>query len=368
MCCPPIRHPINIPKLGKADRPMRLETNPALYMHLRQTIIFFTFFSGFISFSQEATETFSAPPTTIGHTIVDVSRPSALYYRDSLKNEKPIPISLWFPMEDNGGSKMTYWDYAKCISKERSSEENRDLYLRALNSFSQDSIPMQHFQALLDTQTHAVYTDSLPKTQYPLLLVLGGRPQYNLELAESIAIQGYIVASISRLGIENGQRMPFDANGSEEYQKDLEFVIDYLSTNKAVDAGNIHFVVWSFEGVPAFEYAKGNKNVKGFISLDSSLGYGYGRDLITDKAKFFEAPPNFPLIHFTGPSKDFGKDLSLLEALEKVSTNMEINKDYALSHGQFTSIASITCALVQSREMDPVYKSLMEDIFSLLGK
>ncbi|MEZ4810079.1 MAG: hypothetical protein R2819_06935 [Allomuricauda sp.] len=333
-------------------------------MRLKLRILVAVLFSGLYSFSQNPTGNTSGESISVGYTLIDVNRPGASYYQDSLKNDKPIPISLWFPLEHGDQPKMTYADYAKGISNESTQEENFNRYVRMLASFGQDSVPIQQpaFQALLGTNTKAVYTVDFPNPKHPLLLLLGGHPLYFLELAEAIAEQGYVVASIPRLGMEQGQRLPFDTTGAEEYQKDLAFVIDYLSKNEAVDKSNVHFVVWSFEGVPAFEYARTNKNVKGFISLDSSLGYGYGPDLITDKIHFYHSEINFPVIHFTGPSMDHGKDLSLLEALGKGSSSIEINKDFDLGHGQFTSMGSITSVLVQSREVDPVYTSLVARI------
>lgn len=179
-------------------------------------------------------------------------------------------------------------------------------------------------------------------------------PICHFELAEAVASKGFVVASIPRLGITEGTRLPFDTLGSAEYQRDLQFVLSELSSDDFIDSSRVNFITWSFEGVPALEVAQRLEATQLFLSFDSSLGYNYVRQLIRDTTTFFSSTERFPLIHFTGVELNFGKDLQLLED-RSTGSDIEISKSVDIPHGAFTALASLTIPILVGREPDDRY-------------
>lgn len=285
----------------------------------------------------------------IGHTVQQITR-----------DQKSIPISLWYPVANSGNApKSTYQNYVNHISSEKTEKENRETYLRILNSFEEidTTIDVDDF---LNTRTEAYENAPSINQKHPLILICGANPIYHIELAEKLASKGYVVASFPRLGKQKGERLSFDTQGSAEFQEDIKAVVHYLSKKPYIDTTHLSFVTWSFEGIPCLEYAQSNAHVKLFLSFDSSIGYDYGGNLLKNKKFAFEQNMNFPVIHYTSSKIEHGKNFDFLNTLEKQKNPIQINKNIELSHGEFTSILSIDIAKLKMGVKNSNYLFLLD--------
>ncbi len=315
---------------------------------------------------------FCKKKTLSGYKVNSIFRASNTYITDNSNSnygKKSIPVSLWYPntYSENNFNSLTPLDYIDNISFEKSRKENVATYIKLIKSFE----PLDSnitFDSFLEAKTDAYSVVPFPSQKRPLVVICGAHPIYNTELAEKLTNKGFIVASFPRLGKQKGSRLKFDQEGSKEFQEDLKSVVDYLSKLPFVDSTQLSFITWSFEGVPSFEYAKTNNNVKLFLSFDSSLGYDYGKDLLNTKEKTAIQKIGFPLIHYTSSQNDHGKDLSLLHLLTKSNSQVQINQNFELSHGDFTSIQSISIPKLKSENSNPEYLNLINTITETLNK
>lgn len=208
------------------------------------------------------------------------------------RNKKTIPVSLWYPIDEPVNDELTKISnryYVSTIKQGNTAAENEALFDRMLNSFGTiDTVKRTELvNSFLNTNISVYNAPDYPEGKYPIVIICGAHPIYHTDLAESLARNGFVVASFPRLGFKDGQRLPFSQEGSLEYGSDLRFVVATLSGLAAIDTNRLSVIAWSFEGVPAFEAASSIDGTDLFISLDSSLGYGYGSTLVADSTSFY---------------------------------------------------------------------------------
>ncbi len=307
----------------------------------------------------------------IGFRIIEFGRTDDKQGDSIERKTKIIPVSLWYPTSQSPSEtmiKMCYKDYVRKIKKEKSFLENRALFMRILNNYGEiDSTKkddlVKHF---LNTEIPVFNSPKYPERQYPVVVICGANPIYHTYLAEMIAKNGFIVASIPRLGIKEGERLPFNQQGSAEFRNDLEFIISSLSQFNFVDKTKLSLIAWSFEGIPVLETALSNHSTNLFISFDSSIGYEYGNDLITDSAAVYGQRTEFPLLHFTSSSMDYGKDLELLDKLKILNNNVNVNNTFELTHSEFTAISSIAIKEINKGDVNSIYDLLITIVVNKL--
>ena len=311
----------------------------------------------------------------IGFQVLEFVRKTEFVNQDSIEigkdHGKKIPVSIWYPLTDaaaEGFPKMVWQEYVKEIKQGKTLAENKSLFTRMLNAYGEiDSARQEELINEFLGKEIPVYSSSdFPAEKFPLLMICGAHPIYHADLAERLAREGYIVASFPRLGKKEGERLAFSSEGGAEFRKDLDFVISSLNDFAWTEEKRLSFVCWSFEGVPAWESAVSNKNTRLFVSFDSSLGYEYGRDLISDSTAFSGGNASFPLLHFTSSSMDFGKDLSLLQEMQNHSKQISVTDSIEMTHAQFTSIASVTLNQIGKENSLPEYIDLLESVVEAL--
>lgn len=295
-----------------------------------------------------------------GFKVLRVNRPSKSWSDGAA--QKPINAWLWYPAAKNErDTLMKNLDYITHLNSIKTKEENIHSFQRIVNSFSEDSIPgklVKNYLALVKN----LFYDALPKNKNLSLVVLSGaHPIYFISLAERLAQEGYFVVSIPRTGLNKGARLPFTEQGMEEYILDLKAALDHLETVFLGQIGQSSFISWSFEGVPVLKVAM-ERGAKIFISLDSALGYDYVHELMTSTALFKREIP-FELIHYTGLESSNGKNLNFLKEKEP---RAQIDKSFDLSHGEFTSLASISLNQIRKVAVSEVYENLIQEILGRL--
>ena len=314
--------------------------------------------------SQKETESATKPASEnsicgVGHSTTIVERID--------NSSKSIPVSLWYPINDcTGCGQVTYRDYANEISPHKSEHENMMTYVKMVKNF-QELDSSVRIQTLLNKPVEALRCAPNTTRKSPLIMLCGAHPIYHLELAEKLAAQGYVVASFPRQGKQSGEPLSFDRNGSAEFQSDLTTVVTHLKKESFTDANNLYFVTWSFEGMPCLEYARSHKNTKLFVSLDASVGYAYGVDLLTDSTS--RGSLDFPIVHCTSPDTGYGKNLDFLTSLQaSEKAAVQIIPTFDLHHGGFTSIFSISIPQLVDAPQNPEYLRLLDTVLGELEK
>ena len=318
----------------------------------------------------------SSSEKVVNHADEDIGYRLLTFNRNTGADEsssKLIPVSLWYPVAETSidkKGKISFSDYVEGIKQDQAFADNKGLFTRMLNSFGAiDSTQKETLiDEFLDIEIPVYASPEYPQKPFPLVLICGGHPIYHTSLAESISRKGFVVASFPRMGIKKGERLPFNQQGGMEYQKDLAFVIDALSNFEFVDANQLSFVAWSFEGVPALETALLNKSTRLFASFDSSVGYAYGSSLSADSTIFQSVAVDFPLLHFTSSSMDYGKDLSLLLQMQKHNNTITIDDTIEITHAEFTSIGAVIINEVNKEKTNAFYDSIVEQLLEALQR
>lgn len=282
------------------------------------------------------------------------------YSKEWSDSRKSINAWFWYPVYNGQSGNYTTREYLKYINPAKSQEENAKTFNRIVQSLTNDSTTHAELDRFLEAIIAVDFEAAEPVEGTPLVVLSGAHPIYFVGLAEKLTQAGFAVLSVSRSGIKQGERLSFTMEGVAEYKQDLTTTLTYLQTEKLVDTSIASYISWSFEGVPTLQLAM-EKGARHFISLDSSIGYGYGKDLLEGIINTFEW--DFPVIHYTGSSMDYGKDLELLT---RFSEEIRIARFFDFSHAQFTSLQSIT--LPEISESSPIkeYENLVEEIISHL--
>ncbi len=252
---------------------------------------------------------------------------------------------------------MTYGDYLNFLSPGRSDDDQLVTFQRIINGFQEDTLSKATLASYLRQEAPVGIVNHKPEDEHPLIVLSGAHPIYLVELAERFAQSGYRVLSVPRTGKTQGERLPYTAEGVQEYEADLLAVLDQLEHPLKAE---LAFVSWSFEGLATLHLAaKMPTNI--FLSLDGALGYDYGIPLLNES--IFTKKLNFPVFHYTGTSSSHGKDLALLK---KYADQVRLIQDFDLTHGEFTSISSLTADRLISGDPDKDYEALINDVLTQL--
>ena len=200
-----------------------------------------------------------------------VSNGNPLFYR-------PEEMDVWYPAEL--GSKDSSLDFSYFVS----------LFERRANTF-QDSIKydgltkelMQHFTvddtsiAANSIKTTSHLDAKEIKGHFPMIIYMcsfNGMSYENVPLFENLASHGYIVVSISSIGLYPGN-MTTRYSDLLEQVKDADFAIKYMR-DKNIDYSKIGVIGYSYGGLAANILAMQNGSIRALLSLDGSEMHYYG--------------------------------------------------------------------------------------------
>ncbi len=336
--------------------------------------------------STEKAATATVEANEIGFRLLPLYRPLAPFYTDttheSYAKGRPVFVRLWFPLEKAGTEQITYGDFIGQLNAETQDATTPDSVAQAncyekfksiLKSFQLNVPPLEVDNGLAQmalTPTKSWKADFPTGNQkFPLVIIGSGRPIYQLELAELLAANGFVVAAIPRLGITEGMVLPFKSEGVETYSQDLQFMIEELSALPFIDAGHLSLVAWSFEGIPFLKVAMERATpVDCLINLDAGTAYDYGVELF--KRTTQTKPMSVPILHFFGKNNPASnKDFSLLKEIG-THTKVFYQAYPALEHRHFCSISSESMPRFFGQpEPAPVrqeYKALKASILAFL--
>ena len=196
---------------------------------------------------------------------------------------RPLQINLWYPAVAHSGKRMRYGDYLHQktpptfrvlgeLAGKRSGEVTGDFPAAAVPTLLADPVEARSLAAA----KHA---------RYPLILLLGGLGadiNANFVLAEYLASHGYVVASMSLLGPNEGQ--PDQSRSRESIEanvRDLEFATPLICAAVNADCAKLAVAGHSVGAVIAALFANRNANVSAAVALDGTYGFKGSGEVLT---------------------------------------------------------------------------------------
>jgi pimeloyl-ACP methyl ester carboxylesterase len=161
------------------------------------------------------------------------------------------------------------------------------------------------------------------KGKWPLVVYLasyGSTGFENVALFEGLAMQGYVVLSLSSIGRFPGD-MTTEPEDLFEQVKDAEFGIHYLHSDPDIDLGKLAIVGYSWGGLAGNLLAAQVPNVRCIVSMEGSEFHHYGQkepdskkedsnfNRLVHTREFIDRSMSVPYLRFeSGPSTSSHSD------------------------------------------------------------
>jgi len=259
---------------------------------------------------------------------------------------RPIQINIWYPASpDQSMRKMHFGDYVDQSTPGDFTELSSIMRQRSRDD-AVGSVPRNELPQLQSSEVNAYRDAPWAKGIFPAVLYFGGLTapiNSNAILAEYLASQGYIVASISLLGPSDEQtfqsRTPDDLEWSV---RDMEFAWSILQDQPNIDKNKLAVIGHSVGAIEAVILGLRNADVSAVIALDGTYGfqglssvlthsYGYAPEKM--RASFLD------LRRAQGAQGNEPLDLSAVDSFRHADrTFITIEK---MHHSDFTSFAML---------------------------
>jgi dienelactone hydrolase len=284
------------------------------------------------------------------YTISDSTRTySRIYDYTDKKVERPIPVSIWYPSEQNvvNGELLAVLDYLEILKEEEEEWEHLPNE-QILNWFYYPNTPAN--QKHLVEQTKAYAKAEFGKGKFPVIVYA---PSYqassieNFALCEYLASQGFFVISSPSRGTETRWFSNNNAKEMETQARDVEFLMKEAGKFPTADYDKIAIMGFSFGGLANIIVQNRNDNLKAIVSLDGTERYQYE---LLNQSSFFDAQNiDVPYIHMAQ------KDIPEI-VLKEDNINAELNTKFQL----FDSLS-------KSKAYQLKFHNLTHSYFSTLG-
>ena len=269
---------------------------------------------------------------------------------------RPMQMFIWYPAEASKNAKpMRYEEYLYLNDTDSEPWQWREERKQAvLQNYAQELEPFGgNLQPLLATATAAVTDAKAATGKFPLVIFGAGGGTgghvYSV-LCEYLASHGYVAIAHTALGLQKGERWPFDMRGIETQMRDLNFILNYAYRLPNVDADKLALASWSAGGVAQALLQMQNTEVDALLSLDAATGYEYGRDLMKQSPWFDLKKMNVPYLHMHGelpPRYNVPKNFEFYDSLAVAAAYLlafrkMVHSDFIASYGfvQHTLIKS----------------------------
>lgn len=208
--------------------------------------------------------------------------------RTHTKTPRPILINVWYPAHQNAST--TPLRHGQYLELDTAGDGAFDAFAQRLVPFNlgvmcdevmgkpqadMDAAERDAFAQFLDAPTAAVRDAAPEGGPFPLVLNhqgLGGAFEDNAVLFEYLASHGYVVAN-SAFQSEDAVWLNIDWD-LERSVKDLDFLVNALSTRPEADLGRVAVMGQSFGGQAALIWrAERNSVADAVVTLDSTMEY-----------------------------------------------------------------------------------------------
>ncbi len=221
---------------------------------------------------------------------------SRVYDYTNSKEHRPIPISIWYPSNENLGSSgpLQIIDYLEILKEEEEWEHLPNEQI--LNWFYYPNTPANQ-KHLLEKAT-AYKNSEFAKGKFPLVIYA---PSYqassieNFALCEYLASHGFVVISSPSRGTQTRWFSNNNAMEMETQARDVEFLMKEVGKIPTIDYDKIALMGFSFGGLSNTIVQNRNDNVKAIVSLDGTERYQYG--LLNQSPYFDPQNTDVPYIH-----------------------------------------------------------------------
>ena len=262
------------------------------------------------------------------------------------ENGRPVRIAVWYPASKSSSSKpMLYRDYIESGAPQKFEKVGEFLEQRD-RTIAKLSVPAARLDDLMASSVSAVRDAPPADGRFPLVVYFpGANDSQDLNvfvLAEYLATRGYVVASVSLLGMnEEKPDQPISATGIELGIRDGEFAWSLLRSQTFVDPEKLAAMGHSLGAIQSAALASRNANVSAVIGMDGTYGFAQGTKFLTG---FYSYSPR----NFSAALLDLRRDanqgratldLSPVEAMA-FSDRTLITLD-SMHHSDFTSFAVV---------------------------
>jgi dienelactone hydrolase len=283
------------------------------------------------------------------YTATDSTRTySRVFDYTKKKVSRPIPISLWYPTEQNldDMAPLAVLDYLEILKEEEEWEQLPNEQI--LNWFYYPNTPSN--QKHLVEKTTAFAKAEFLKEQFPVLVYA---PSYqassieNFALCEYLASHGFVVVSSPSRGTETRWFSTNNAMEMETQARDVEFLMKEVGKLPVADYNKIAIMGFSFGGLSNIIVQNRNDNVKSIVSLDGTERYQYA---LLNKSSFFN-PQNIDVPYMHMAQKDIPEIV-----LKEDRIDAELNTEFQLYD-----------SITKSRAYRLKFHNLTHSHFSTLG-
>jgi dienelactone hydrolase len=273
---------------------------------------------------------------------------SRIFDYTNKKVARPIPISIWYPSEQNIGSKkqMKILDYFEIIKEEEEWEHLPNEQVLNWFYYANTTTNQNH----LKEKTEAHFKTEFAKGKYPVIVYA---PSYqassieNFALCEFLASYGFIVISSPSRGTETRWFSNNKLKEMETQARDVEFLIKEVGKFRNTDYNKIAVMGFSFGGLSNVIAQNRNENVKAIVSLDGTERYQF---TLLNESPFFDTEKiDIPYIHMA--QKDIPE-----KVLKEDNIDAELNVRFEL----YDSIS-------KSKAYRLKFHNLTHSYFSTLG-
>jgi hypothetical protein len=261
-------------------------------------------------------------------------------------NGRPVQVNVWYPAAAAGSKRqMRFGDYVDQTSPEAFLIFNAVMKERSRRNAA-DSVPSDQLAALQATPMNASEDAPHAEGRFPAILYFGGLDaeiNSNVILAEYLASQGYIVASVSLLGPTDEQTFQSRTPGDiEATVRDMEFAWSILSEEPSTDKAKLAAVGHSVGAIEAVLFGMRNANVSAVIALDGTYAFQGLSTVLTNSYGYAPGKMRAAFLDLRraqGAQGDEPLDLTTIESFRYSDrTFVTISK---MHHSDFTSCAMI---------------------------
>jgi len=227
-----------------------------------------------------------AQPYPAGFKTISTYDSSRTYKPNSPLSDKlhfrPVDIDLWYPAEIvSSDTTASFSDLVYLLEKRSNFYDDTRRYDGLTGELLQyicAGLNCKDYTTLKKVKTNS-YVNPKPLAQpFPLVIYLAGfngMSYENYRLFETLAKNGFIVASVSSIGAYPGN-MTMDSLGVYEQINDARFIIDHLTKNHAL-SNDIGLIGYSWGGLASAIMAMTEPGkIKAVVSLDGSEQFTYG--------------------------------------------------------------------------------------------